>query len=402
MDTATPLTPEKIDHLLQTAFQFHQEQRLDEAKAIYHLLLETLDAPLLHYNLGLIHHSQRELEKAGSCFERALAGNPADTDSLFNLALCRKGIGRLDEACESYLRLLSLDPEHVDALYNLAGCYRQQRKDQQAIDCYRKVLELAPAHQSATSNLAYMHQLTGDAAGAIDCYRRLLQLAPEHVAARHMLAALLGDTPEAPPESYVRNLFDSYSDHYEESLVENLQYKVPRQLRAMFDSLRDRPPCFQHGIDLGCGTGLSGLAFNDLVVEFDGVDLSVKMLNLASDKGLYSSLFVGSITSVLEETTTTYDFALAADVFAYLGDLSETFRLLTHCAGPDAIFCFSTEAGSRHPYSLQPSGRFAHKTEYVQELAAEFGWDVALQQPTDLRRERDGWIAGNLWILRKV
>lgn len=402
MNNSAPVTPEMINSLFQSACQYHQEGLLDEAKAVYLNLLVHIDAPLLHYNLGLIHYTQQDLETACRYFECAYAGNPEDADSLFNLALCRKDCGKLEEAADSYLKFLALDPVSVDALYNLAGCYREQRNDEQAITCYLKVLELAPEHKSATSNLAYMYQLTDEPVRAIHYYQRLLELAPGNEAARHMLDSLLGRAPESPPESYIRDLFDNYSNHYEESLVTNLQYTVPQQLRALFDQLRTASARFDHGLDLGCGTGLSGAAFKDIVTSLDGIDLSAKMIAYAKAKGIYRSLTVGTIASALKPAAGPYDFILAADVFAYVGDLAETFRLLSVCTGSSGIFCFSTETGTCATYSLRPSGRFAHSPEYIFRLAKEHGWAVELQQSTDLRLEKGGWVQGNLWIMQKM
>lgn len=401
MDNSSSLTPEVIHSLFQSACQFHQEGRFEEAKSVYLQLLEHIDAPLLHYNLGLIYHSTQETELACDCFEHAHAGNPEDTDSLFNLALCQKNCGKFAKATESYLKLLDFDPHNIDALYNLAGCYREQRKDEQAIALYLKVLQLAPEHHSATSNLAYMYQLTDNTEQAIRYYQKLLELAPDNEAAGHMLASLLGTSSLAPPESYVRNLFNNYSDHYEESLVKNLQYDVPLQLRQHFNTLQVNTKSFKYGIDIGCGTGLSGLAFKDIVTVLDGVDISEKMIALAEGKCIYRSLVVSSIASALRQTVQTYDFVIAADVFAYLGDLEETFQLLSACTQPGGHFFFSTESGNTAGYSLRSSGRYTHGTEYIYALARKFGWLVELQQSTNLRMERGGWVIGNLWILRK-
>lgn len=402
MNDSTQVTPEVINSLFQSACQCHQEGYLDEAKSLYLKLLTHIDAPLLHYNLGLIHFTERDFSTACRYFERAHTGNPGDADSLFNLALCQKECGMLEAAVESYLKFLGFNHANVDALYNLAGCYREQRNDEQAINLYLKVLELAPDHKSATSNLAYMYQLTNDQDRAVHYYRRLLELSPGNEAARHMIDSLLGRAPESPPESYIRDLFDNYSNHYEESLVINLHYTVPRQLRALLDQLRDTPACFEHGLDLGCGTGLGGVAFKDIVTFLDGVDLSAKMIAYAKTKGIYRTLTVGNIASTLSHATGLYDLILAADVFAYVGDLRETFRLLSKCTRETGVFCFSTETGTGESYSLRTSGRFAHSPGYILRLAEEHGWAVDFCQATDLRLEKGGWVQGNLWIMRRT
>ncbi len=402
MDKSTSLTPEVINSLFQSACEFHQEGKLKEAKSLYIQLLECIDAPLLHYNLGLVYYSSDHFELAYGSFKNAHDNNPQDQDTIFNLALSQKQCGRVEDAIESYLKLLDLESNNIDALYNLAGCYREQRCDDQAIAFYTKVLELEPNHQSATSNLAYMYQLTGNTKQAIFHYHKLLALAPGDEAAIHMLSSLSGTTPDAPPEEYIRHLFDSYSDHYEESLVQNLRYNVPLQLRKQLNQLPGRPETFTHGIDLGCGTGLSGSAFKDIITVLDGVDISEKMIALAKMKTFYHSFSVGSIATILRQTPIKYDFILAADVFSYLGNLRETFQLIARCTLPDAYFLFSTESQSKANYSLRSTGRYAHADSYIRQLAEEFHWEIVSQEPTDLRMEKDDWISGDLWIMRKV
>jgi len=394
-------TPDELNELFQQACKAHQEGHLAEAKSGYITLLEYVDAPLLHYNIGLVHFELHDLHNALASFANAHAGNPTDSDTLFNLALCQKECGLFDDACTTYQKLIEIEPNHLDAIYNLAGCYRATRQDELAIDQYRQLLLQQPEHQSALSNLAYMYQLTGDTANAIRYYRRLVELDPEREGARHMLAALLGDTFDAPPESYVRDLFDSYSDHYEQSLVVNLEYHVPLSLREMLANLPGCPQHFNEGIDLGCGTGLSGESFRDIVRYLDGVDLSAKMIAIAAKKNIYRDLFVDNIATALTRNNRCYDFVLAADVFGYLGDLAPVIKEVSSKTEPGTIFCGSIEAGDIAPFNLQPSGRIAHSPAYFLELVQKYCWSVIQFSPTRLRREGDGWINGYLWIVQK-
>ena len=73
-------------------------------------------------------------------------------------------------------------------------------------------------------------------------------------------------------------------------------------------------------------------------------------------------------------------------------------RVLVARAG--ALFCFSTERLEEAGYRLLPTGRFAYSTGYVRKTAEEAGWSVLLQEAVPLRRERDQWLDGDVWILR--
>jgi len=153
-------------------------------------------------------------------------------------------------------------------------------------------------------------------------------------------------------------------------------------------------------LDLGCGTGLGGQAFRELVQTIDGVDLSKKMIAVAETKKCYRQLTAGNIATFLKTTQACYDFYLAADVFAYVGELTETLTLLRQRAHKDVLFCFSTENWSGDGFFLQQTGRFAHSPAYIEEVARSTGWTVAARETTSLRKEKGSWVSGDLWFLR--
>ncbi len=279
-------------------------------------------------------------------FSLALASQPEDTDTLFNLALCQKKTGDNPAAIATYRQLLEVMPDNTDCWYNLAGCYRDNYADEQAISCYQRVLALDSEYLAALNNLAYLYHRSGDIHQAEICYRKLLTLRPEDDSAHYMLASLLGTPLDHAPDSYVRNFFDAYAEGFEKSLVDELGYDNPRQLYACFKrcvGLTEVKEVYEHGLDLGCGTGLSGIAFKEIVTVLDGVDLSANMLVQAAGKDCYNGLYQDSILHYLQTTTATYDFFLATDVFIYVGELTDIFTALRAVARPGAFFCFSTE-----------------------------------------------------------
>ena len=390
---------EAFNKIFIQACRDQQSGSLSAAISGYMELLESFpQASVLHYNIGLVYYEQGSFQQACAAFSRGVELNPADGDILFNLALSLKKNGDVEGAIASFSDVLRLDPTSIDTLYNLAGCYRETNRHQAAVETYLKVLSLEPEHKSATNNLAYMYHFLGENEKAVHYYTKVLEYNPDHQAARHMLMALSGSGAESAPESYIAGVFDDYSTKYEQSLVTELQYTVPLQLRSTFDTL-DRDRHFEHGLDLGCGTGLSGKAFVDIVGRFDGIDLSENMLRLAEEKDIYHTLHKDNIISFLKGTTDIYDFYIAADVFGYVGDLQKMFTLLRERAGQNGLFCFSTEKLEEGEYKLQQTGRFAHSIEYIERLAAATGWMLLNRQDQPIRKERDSWIEGSLWFL---
>ena len=394
-------TAEEFEHFFIEACEAQSEGRFTEARAQYQLLLRYFpDAAILRYNIGLVHYSMQDFPAALEDFTLALASKPDDSDTLFNLALCQKKTGDDISAIDSYRHLLVAMSDNTDCWYNLAGCYRDIHDDEQAIFCYRRVLELDPVYLSAVNNLAYLYHRIGDVLQAEVYYRQVLVLRPEDDSARYMLASLLGTPLDLAPDSYVRDFFDTYAEGFEKSLVDGLGYDNPRQLFECFHRCAEHTTQYAHGLDLGCGTGLSGVPFLAAVTVLDGVDLSGNMLAQAADKGCYTELYHDSITHHLQITSDTYDFFLATDVFIYVGELLEIFRAVSAVARPSALFCFSTETLDAAGYKLKQTGRFAYSHDYIHSVAAATGWTVLAEEETRLRKERGEWIDGDLWILK--
>jgi predicted TPR repeat methyltransferase len=304
----------------------------------------------------------------------------------------------MDEAKASYHRALELRSEDTDCLYNLAGCLKDNEEPEQAIHYYQKVLALEPEHVEALGNLAYLYHRSGQSVLAKECYQSVVEHRPDHAGARHMLAALGGEVTQSPPTDYVRDLFDQFSDSFDESLQEKLDYRVPALLRELF--------CEQSGdleiercLDLGCGTGLGGEAFRPFCRELVGMDLSAKMVEQARHKGIYESLHVAELLEFLRAGEDAFDLLLAADVLAYLGDLEPVMSASATRATERGLFCFSTEHSTQDGWQLQSTGRFAHNPDYVLRVAQQNGWRPMAVKKERLRKEGKGWIEGDLFLL---
>ncbi len=404
MNNKKELSIDDFNNIFATACAMHEQGLLDEAKSGYEQLLSHFsEALILHYNLGLVYFEMGEMEKAETCFEKGKMLAPDDLDVRFNLALTRKKLGKLEQAIEEYQYIIQQDAASVDALYNLAGCYREAGDFSVAVELYARVLELDSDHISSHSNIAYLYHLQGEMEHAVGHFKKVLELRPDHNSAAHMLAALTGKEVTSSPETYVREVFDNYSKRYEHSLVEELEYDVPQRMRILLELenlVGNDVPKWRNGVDLGCGTGLSGLPFAGCVETLDGVDLSAKMVALAREKDIYNRLLVGTIDDFFDTADTKYDFFLAADVLGYIGDLGTLFRQVKKNAAPNAMFCFSTEHLDEGLYRLRPSGRFAHSVNYVNKLAEEHGFLQLFCEGANLRKDRDAWVRGCIWGFR--
>jgi predicted TPR repeat methyltransferase len=164
----------------------------------------------------------------------------------------------------------------------------------------------------------------------------------------------------------------------------------------------DVPEVFRLGIDLGCGTGLSGEVFQTRVQRMIGVDLSEKMLACAREKNIYSELVHADGSAFLDQMAESADLFVAADIFVYVGALEALFGLIRSRSLPGALFAFSTEKASGNGYVLQKSGRFAHSPDYIAELAAANGFAVRTCSDVRGRMERGAWVSSQIFVLQLV
>jgi len=256
-------------------------------------------------------------------------------------------------------------------------------------------------------NRALTLEKSGDFDGAALAYAEVLALDPEdHGGASVRLASMKrGDVPLRAPEAYVTTLFDQHAEVFDKVLVEDLGYHVPMLLRQRLTELGETH--FERMLDLGCGTGLTGGALEDMVDDATGLDLAENMVEIAHEKGLYDTLYVADAVDYLEDNDDDpFDLVAATDVLPYLGELEPLFLAVAKNVLSGALFCFSSETLPEedfqgHPYTVGRFQRFAHTEAYVRTALDEAGFDCLEAGDIIVRHEQGLPIAGHLFIARK-
>lgn len=353
------------------------------------------------YNLGTVRLQRRESAAAVAAFHQALALAPRDVDTLYNLALALTGLDKPAAAAHYYHRALAEAPRDLDILYNLALLYRKMGRYGEALRYLARVVELEPDHAPAYGHLGTLLAKLHDKPGAIACFNKLVELGHKPESARHMLAALKGETPAAPPGEYVAALFDQYADRFETELMEELGYRAPFLLAEMLREVRGER-IRRRLLDLGCGTGLVGETFLSLATDLVGVDLSGRMLDQAREKKIYTALHQVDLLDFCRDSRAEFDLVVAADVLIYLGDLQPFFKVVGGVMAPGGELLFSVEEGEGEgeDFILRESGRYAHAPEYLERLAAAAGLGLVARRRTELRREQGAWIKGWLYLFQ--
>ena len=216
---------------------------------------------------------------------------------------------------------------------------------------------------------------------------------------------------ERCPSNYIVSLYSTFAATFDDQLVNKLHYQTPTKLRKLVDEVvkqSSQIECFNNLADLGCGTGLSGLAFKSLAKSMVGVDLSPEMIAKAEKRGCYKSLHVGDIESILTSPISTgeetYDMVIACDVFVYIGDLQSVFESVAKCLNPiHGLFAFSTELLEEdkkgNGYTLQTTARYAHRQSYIRSLSEQCGFKVISMKNEVIRKNAGKDIQGTLTIL---
>ncbi len=354
-----------------------------------------------HYNLAELLDAQGQGSAALVHYRRAVELE-SDTAALrLDLGACLQGLGQMDEAAQQYRLALAREPGLAQAHNNLGGIHQARDELDAAADSYRAALAADPELAEAHRNLAAVLEATGQPEAALQHYQMALRLKPDYAEVAYKLAALRGDAvPETAPPEYIAGLFDQYAEGFDEHLTGALGYQTPQRLRELFDELAGGATGLRV-LDLGCGTGLSGLSFRDHAALLAGVDLSPRMLDKARARELYDSLHCGDVVPALEAESDAWELVLAADVFVYLGDLAAVLAACGRALRPGGWLLFSVEQGDAGDFVLGKSGRYAHSVDYLQRLADVAGLSVRAVRATVLRQDFGQDVKGWLLALQK-
>ena len=255
---------------------------------------------------------------------------------------------------------------------------------------------------------AYNRALTLEKAGELDAaaeaYRVVLRLDPEDRGGASVRLAGMGrgPVPETAPEAYVATLFDQNAAVFDDVLVGQLGYAVPMMVRERLIALGLGP--FGATLDLGCGTGLTGVSLADMAGPITGVDLAEAMLEEADERDCYEALYVGEAVAFLEESGEgPWSLITATDVLPYMGALERFFAAAAAELIPGGVLVFSTEtlpaeAFGGADYTVGKGHRFAHDPDYIGRLMTGVGLECRDARPITVRTENGVPVPGELIV----
>ena len=94
-----------------------------------------------------------------------------------------------------------------------------------------------------------------------------------------------------------------------------------------------------------------------------------------------------------------FDYFISTDVFVYIGDLSDVFRLIKSRNKTGGKLAFSTEDYDGDDFFLEQSGRYSHSKNYIDDLCEKFGYKLRHFETQALRKDNNEYISGGLYLL---
>lgn len=380
--------------LLRRGADRHRAGLLAEAESLYRRALRLAPGHPDAENLLSVCALQRgDTAAAVQHSASALAVMPGSAIYLANHGAALAADGRLAEAVAALQAALELEPSDVTSLRNLGQALTAGGQPEAALGPLREAWRLAPASAEVALTLAHAAHQAGEAEEARTAAR--VVKGPLAAQAGFLLAAL-GDAPlpERAPAAFVREVFDAFAPRFDQDLAEALDYRTPEALAALLE-----PGVRARVLDLGCGTGLSGVALKPFAKRLEGLDLSPRMLDRARGRALYDALHEADLLDFLPRRAAAFDLVAAADVLNYLGELGPALAAMRTALKPGGEALFSLEAGEA-AVELGQGLRFRHNPDHVATAAQAAGFTVARREQAVLRQEKGAPVAGALFLLR--
>ena len=418
---------------------YYNAGRLDEARRYADEALK-LDAhhPAAHINSGNLFYVNKDYQRALDCYLKADAVKENYAIAKINLANTYLELKDFHLAVDYACTVIALEPDNSMAHVILANAQLELSKNDKAIESLSKAAKLDTKNPWIYNSLSQAYQNKNDVANALMYAWKAVELSPDNDAhhinfgyliyelnllfeeknneileyakkwvekfpengiAKHMSDALLGNLSDEKNNRanafYVSGIFDVFAEHFD-SVLKGLDYRVPEFIESFMKEFYTKNTQLKI-LDIGCGTGLCGAFLKDYAALLEGVDLSEKMLQQASEKNFYHQLHRADLEDFLSAKTQNYNLIISADVFTYFGDLSAAFTAAGKSLKPNGrmIFSFSEYAESDEKgFLLHASGRFLHSRKYVENCLNSAGFSVEKMEPKTLRMENDKPVLG--------
>jgi predicted O-linked N-acetylglucosamine transferase (SPINDLY family) len=132
------------------------------------------------YLLGYICLRQGELHRAAELIQRCLTINPMSAEAQCDLGIVLKELGDLDGAQAAFTKSVALKPSFHAAQNNLGNILKVRGRLQEAVECYQRTIELMPNSADGYANLGSTLRLLDRTEEALAAYAKVLTIDRHH------------------------------------------------------------------------------------------------------------------------------------------------------------------------------------------------------------------------------
>lgn len=172
-------------------------------------------------------------------------------------------------------------------------------------------------------------------------------------------AAYAIETPEGS-----RRLYADWATTYDDGFATDMDYQLPRMVGLIFcEAFKGSGPV----LDVGAGTGLLAQSIPiRAMIEIDGLDMSLDMLAVAAQKGLYRKTIEADLTQPLNIPNGTYGAIVSSGTFTHGHVGPDALDELLRIARPGAIFVLAVNA--EHFVARGFTAKFAQLEPHIEGL----------------------------------
>ena len=186
----------------------------------------------------------------------------------------------------------------------------------------------------------------------------------------------------------INNLYDDWAETYDIEVKENGYVSPTRTALALKSVL----PLEALIYDVGCGTGLSGVALKEIgFSNTHGSEINPNMLKKAQQTGAYQSLRLGDITNPFPDRVGLYDAIVAVGVIGAGAAPARLMREALNALLPGGLLAFSLNDAAMAQQSCQDELKFILNSGSAIELFSEYGPHLSLID-----------VGSTIYILKKV
>ncbi|MFT4059441.1 MAG: tetratricopeptide repeat protein [Legionella sp.] len=393
------LNPEYAEAHFYLGILYLNDNKLNKAEKEFQKVLEQ-DSEQIEAitNLGVIALKKEHHQQAVDYFTKAIALDNEHIDARNNLAATFMHHDRFENALMHYDVLLKKAPNNIEYLYNSGVAQMALGHLNEAIIFFECILRLQPAHNAALSNLAAIYLKMDQRETSREYLRQALAANPKDKVSAHMLHALEGESKAQASPEYAQNLFNNYALYYDQHMQGTLHYHIPQHIARVIHQLK--LPINTQSLDLGCGTGLTGIVLREMSKHLVGVDIAAKMLTQAKEKEIYDELVEAELNEFFKKNHKKYDLIVAADVLPYFGDLNTLFTAISQHLNPQGYFIFTTEISDKDSWVLQTSARFSHNPHYIHTISEQNHLQQLHQEKVPARIQNQHPLEVMLYVLQ--